>query len=149
MGFTKKILVPTDFSEGSGKAVHFATAIALEHGASIELMHAFEIPSVAFLEGSMIATPAMVADISGLAQKQLDVAADQIREAGVEVSAHLLQGVAYTEITRAAQDLGCDLVVMSTHGRTGLRHALIGSVAERVVRTAPIPVLTLRPPSDD
>lgn len=149
MAFTQKILVPTDFSSGSEAAVHYATAMALEQDASIELVHAYEVPAMAFLEGSVIATPEAIASLTDAAQHQLDKVAAHIREAGAEVNAHLLQGVAYDEIVRGATAWGCDLIVMATHGRTGLRHALIGSVAERVIRTSTIPVLIIRRPESD
>ncbi|HWM86759.1 MAG TPA: universal stress protein, partial [Kofleriaceae bacterium] len=68
-----------------------------------------------------------------------------LREVGTNIS----QGVPFAEVVREAREGGFDLIVMGTHGRTGLRHALIGSVAEKVVRKAPCPVLTVRPPGQE
>ena len=82
-------------------------------------------------------------------QQQLDAAAQQLRDLGIaQVSTAVREGRAGPEIVKLAEEEGCDVVVMSTHGRTGLMHLLMGSVAEAVVRRAPCPVLTLRVTSE-
>jgi nucleotide-binding universal stress UspA family protein len=86
-----------------------------------------------------------VADLTADLEKSLEAEARSVEDAGVAaVHTMLIQGVAQAEIVRLASEQGFDLIVMGTHGRTGLRHALLGSVAEKVVRKASCPVLTVR-----
>ncbi len=80
--------------------------------------------------------------------EQLQEFSRSVDTKGVSIDVHLLDGVPYVEITHAARELKADLVVIGTHGRTGLAHLLLGSVAERVVRTCEAPVLTIRSPGN-
>jgi nucleotide-binding universal stress UspA family protein len=141
----RKILVPVDFSEPSREALRFACDLARRYEAQVTLLHAYQLPGYAFPEGYLVAGPASVNDLLGLVDKALAEARREAEAEGVKVETRAVMGVAFAEIVRAAREGGFDLVVMGTHGRTGLKHALLGSVAEKVVRKAPCPVLTVRP----
>lgn len=138
----KKILVPTDFSHLSDQAVGIAVALAKESSGTVILLHVEEAP-VAYGAGEMyygIAEP----DTEALRKMLQDIRLPE----GVAVERHLTAGEPAGAIVRFAEENGVDLVVMSTHGRTGLVRLLMGSVAEEVVRRAKCLVLTLKPRSD-
>lgn len=143
----KKILVPLDFSEGSLQALDYAIALGEPFGA--ELLVLFVVEPVYY------ATPADLygasANLSMLLDEQKRIAAEQLAELSrrltkkrVRHRTFLDAGVPYQRITERVEQLKADLIVMATHGRTGLSHLLLGSVAEKVVRSAPCPVLTVR-----
>jgi universal stress protein A len=142
-----RILVPTDFSEYSDAALDYARSLADTFGASLHLLHVFEDPYVtagAFSGETYLALPGdlretMTADAKKQLAARLPGTEASTRQATSEV---LMGGAARTIVDYAAAEQ-IDLIVMGTHGRTGLLHLLIGSVAERVVRTAPCPVLTV------
>jgi nucleotide-binding universal stress UspA family protein len=140
-----RILVPTDFSEPADAALTYALDLAAKVGASISLIHVFDDP---FIGGMYTAEyvpmpPQMRADIVAGLRKQL---ADVVEKRGnPNLSAEVLVGPTAKAIVDAANDRHADLIVMGTHGRHGVAHLLLGSVAERVVRTAGCPVLTVRP----
>ena len=141
----RKIVCPVDFSEGSKEALRNACDLALQSGAALRLVHIWEVPL--WLTSSQLpVSPDVVQQLVDLDQQNLDAALAEAKQAGVKnVTAELLRGVAWDEIVRLAKtDPQVDLIVMGTHGRTGLRHALIGSVAEKVVRYAPCRVLVTR-----
>ena len=142
----KKILVPVDFSPHADEAIRAAADIAKHYeGASITLAHVYEIVAYALPEGYVFQTPQQLSGIMSEFQKMLSDAKERAATAGARnVQTVQLQGSAALEITEYAKKNGVDLIVMGTHGRTGLKHALIGSVAERVLRVAPCPVLTVR-----
>jgi nucleotide-binding universal stress UspA family protein len=138
----RTILHPTDFSPPSGYAFELACALARDYGARLVLLHVKPPPQVLFGKaGPVVAEPP---DLRSTLQEQLD----QLRPAGTasQVERRLLEGDAAAEIVNTAREVGSDLVVMGTHGRTGLRRLLMGSVAEQVVRKAPCPVLTVKLP---
>jgi nucleotide-binding universal stress UspA family protein len=139
----KKILSPVDFSETSQAALRYAIDMASRVGASIEIIHAFTPPSFALPDGAIMAQPGYLAEVSNELQKSLDELVRRYSGRGVPIEARLLEGFAAAEVTRVAEEDGIDLIVMGTHGRTGLKHFLLGSVAERVVRTSTVPVLTV------
>lgn len=141
----KRILVPTDFSEASTPALDLAIAFAQRFEAEIILFHAHEMPAYVFPDGVLPVTPEVLGELQRSVMAELDRLAVRIREAGVVVTTRSGIGVHDFEICRAAKESSADLIVMGTHGRTGLRHVLLGSVAEKVVRRAPCPVLTVRP----
>jgi len=140
----KPVLCPVDFSPGSEKAAAHGRALAQALGAELHLMHAYQLPLYALPDGGLVAGPEFVEQVSTAAQTSLDELAAANRTEGLVIKTHVTDGVPHLEIVRMAETLEADLVVMGTHGRTGLRHMLMGSVAERVVRTAPMPVLTVR-----
>jgi nucleotide-binding universal stress UspA family protein len=141
----KKILVPVDFSRHSAVAVQYASDLSRHYGASLTLVHIYQPFAYILLETYLPYTAEQLGIISSEFQKQLDVAQADARAAGaVSVETRVLQGEAPLEIVSFAEQHAQDLIVMGTHGRTGLNRVLLGSVAEKVVRSAPCPVLTVR-----
>jgi nucleotide-binding universal stress UspA family protein len=144
----KKILAPIDFSEVSNRSLDYAVDLAAQIKAAVLVVHVYEIPVYGFPEGAIITPPDVAADLADRAQKSLDAAVTTRRNRGVEITGTLTNGSPREEILRLAQEGHADLIVMGTHGRRGLPRALLGSVAERVVRTSEIPVLTIRGPQE-
>lgn len=144
----KVILVPTDFSECAAQALRYAIPLAVEHQAAITLLY---VAASNYTAGSygFIDYPAIEGDILASGHKQLASLAEA--EVAGQVESHLLvrAGLPPLEIVEAAREIRADLIVISTHGRTGLKHAWLGSVAEQVVRRAPCPVLVVRELSHD
>jgi nucleotide-binding universal stress UspA family protein len=136
-----KILVPTDFSPPSEQALDYARGLAHQFGASLHLLHAINRPLLA--EG--LAAEAFMSDGTAMESDMVEVAQRRLRKQAPEAaSADVVFGYAARSIVEYASRLGVDLIVMGSHGRTGIAHVLLGSVAEAVVRTAPCPVLTVR-----
>src|SRR5690606_35700405 len=143
-----KILVPTDFSAHSAEATAWAADLARRYDASLTLIHVYQPASMALPEGYVLMSPHGLADLLSELDTALDRARKDLeRDERITPETMLLQGVPFAEIVGFARDGGYDLIVMGTHGRTGLKHALMGSVAEKVVRKAPCPVLTVRLPA--
>jgi universal stress protein A len=142
----RHILAPTDFSDYSKKAISDAFELARTFGAKLSLLHVIEAPPYP-IEG--FAPSAVGADLLGDLERRASTELAQVlpdaQEATVEVTRAVAIGSPSQKIVETAEAEHVDLIVMATHGRTGLSHLLIGSVAERVVRTAPCPVLTIRP----
>lgn len=143
MTLPKTILVPTDFGEASDAALAYAVALAKSFGGEIVLMHAFEIPVVGFPDGAMIATAELTSRILEGARVGMDEQVARNKDAGVNIRSVIKQGDPWRSVIATAEELGAGLIVMGTHGRKGLPRMLIGSVAEKVVRTSPVPVLTV------
>ncbi len=140
----KRILVPVDFSEFSKKAVRYAVRFAEQFGASLILVHV--VDPVRYPE-SVIIPPAMEEANQARvrqARKALGAFARKVLPVTVTSETVPLLGVPFEEIVKAAKTMEADLIVIGTHGHTGLKHLLLGSTAERVVRLAPCPVLTVR-----
>ena len=143
----KKILCPIDFSDASRTALETAADLARRHGASLTLFHAYPVPGYTCPDGSFVASTKMLEELADQARRHLDEWKGIATGLGLtSVDAATAVGEPAYEICAYAKDKAIDLVVVGTHGRTGLTHALMGSVAERVVRKAPCPVLTVRPP---
>ena len=140
----KTILAPTDFSEPAQKALDYAVELAEKLGAKVHVIHAFELPLVGFPDGTMTITAEMATRITVAAQKSLDEVVARYKGRSVEILTSLVQGDPREMVVETARKVGADLIVMGTHGRRGIARALVGSVAESVVRTSSIPVLTLR-----
>jgi len=136
----KTILHPTDFSPQADSAFQVACALARDYGASMLLMHVWDLQAAVSGEfGAFAVAP-------GEDRKALQDKLDQMKRANEPevVEAFLTEGDSATEILALAANKKCDLIVMGTHGRTGLGRLLMGSVAEHVVRKAHCPVLTVR-----
>src|SRR6266545_1024272 len=141
----KKILVPIDFSETSKKAFQYALRFAEQFDCEITLIHVVE--RISPMVGGPLAfeTFPQPQDDSIAAKKELAGLAARSRTNGSDsISSTIRTGHPPNEITKAAKDLDVDLIVIATHGYTSWRHLCIGSTAERVVRTAPCPVLVVR-----
>jgi nucleotide-binding universal stress UspA family protein len=138
----KTILVATDFSDASTLALEYAQVLAQRFGAGLRVLHVVETPVP-------LGAELYVPDVTSVAERAVDEAQQQLATTmaqitGDDVIGQVLVGNAPKKIVEYAADHDIDLIVMGTHGRTALAHLLIGSVAERVVRTASCPVLTVR-----
>ena len=141
----KHILVPVDFSANASEALAMAAELSRRFDARISLLHVFQPVSYAMPEGYMLYTPKQLAELLTAFEAQLASAKAEAERAGaVTVRTDQVQGVPAVEITEYAEKERCDLIVMGTHGRTGLQRALLGSVTEQVLRHAACPVLTVR-----
>jgi nucleotide-binding universal stress UspA family protein len=145
----RKILVPVDFSDPSRKAVRYAKVFAEQFDAKIELLHTVEPltypPDFAFVP---LLPPDVEEKRTQEIQKQLEAIAKAVGPK-IQVTSTLRTGRPWQEIVRFAKEEDVDLLVISTHGYTGLKHALLGSVAEKIVRHAPCPVLVVRDEEHD
>ena len=146
MSRIRRILHPSDFSRASSAAFARAVDMAKANRAELLLVHVLA-PFVPMVGDGYVA-PKVYEEIEtsarAQAQKQLDLLVAKARKAGVRAQSLVLEGVPHEQITRAARSRRVDLVVLGTHGRTGLAKFFLGSVAGRVVSTAACPVLTVR-----
>jgi len=143
-----RILLPTDFSLYSSEATKYACAFAEKFDAELHLLHVLETRLSATPEfAAGLALPTPVKENQAKCEKALleilDSAWAQSRRS--KIVRAVADGTPFLEIVRYARERSIDLIVLGTHGRSGLAHVLMGSVAERVVRKAPCPVLTIRP----
>lgn len=141
----KRIVCAVDFSEASRTALRIAAEEAVEADAELILVYAW-VPPVYFV-GEMVGLPAgVLADLIGTAERELAAwKTEAIGLGATKVRTELLHGAPWHEIVQYAKKEAADLIVLGTHGRTGIRHALIGSVAEKVVRHAPCAALVVPP----
>jgi nucleotide-binding universal stress UspA family protein len=139
-----RILVPTDFTETSDHAIDWALGLAGKLGAGVTVMHAYELPIIGFPDGAIIATPEIASHIADASRAALDSAVKRLASRGIVVESILREGVIWEEINAVAESIHADLIVIGTHGRKGLARALLGSVAENVIRTATRPVVSIR-----
>ena len=138
-----RILCPVDFSKPSARALEYALALAERLGAQVDVVHAYEPPAYAVADGTIELPPYLQ---EGLAKRLRERLEQFVKETAAEASkttVHLAEGVPYLQIVEVAKQQQADLIVIGTHGRTGLSHMMLGSVAERVVRTSEVPVLTV------
>lgn len=138
-----KILCPVDFSASGDYAFHYSIAIAEAHGAAVELLYVTEVS--AYGEDNDRKDIGYNVSYEDSLRLKLEKMADS-RDTDVPIKTHLVLGTPYIEIIKRAKAIDADLIILGTHGRTGLKHLLIGSVAERVVRMSSCPVLTVRHP---
>jgi nucleotide-binding universal stress UspA family protein len=143
---TRRVLHPSDFSRASGAA--FKKAIEMAKAARAELLVVHVVNPVVPVTGEGYVSPRMYEDIAAStrawAQKQLAKLLAKAKSAGVRAKGFVLQGLAHEQIARFARSNHVDLLVMGTHGRSGLAKLFLGSVAGRVVAAAPCPVLTVK-----
>ena len=141
-----RILVPVDFSECTDPVVEWAAHLAEEHQSAITLLHAYHLP-VEFqqLEGAYLPSD-FWASVRGEAEASLAKLVGPLRARGIDTETAVCEGYAATVIVDEAAARNVDLVVIGTHGLSGLKHLLLGSIAERVVQKAHCPVLTVKPP---
>ena len=142
----QRILLPTDFSTYSAAATRYACELATKFDAELHLLHTLDVnlaPTPSF--GMGLALPSLIHESKAAAEKSLAGILDPKWLIGRKVIHAVVEGSPKVEIIRYARQHDIDPIVLSTHGRTGLIHVIMGSVAENVVRTAPCPVLTVRP----
>jgi nucleotide-binding universal stress UspA family protein len=144
----RKIVCPVDFSACADHAVQYAQELAKQFDAELCLVHAYEDPTAYVTPVPMSGYVGPGAEMLLELRKQLEVRLEQasgkVAAAGVRVRSELLEGAPYRVVLDWAKEWGADLIVIGTHGHTGLTHALLGSVTERVVRMSECPVLTIR-----
>jgi nucleotide-binding universal stress UspA family protein len=136
----RTILHPTDFSERSATAFHLACSLARDHHACLLVLHVYPPPAS---HGEAVARRQPNGHEGVLREELRRI---QPPDPKVAVEHRLEEGEAADQILRVARESGCGLIVMGTHGRTGLRRVLMGSVAEEILRLAPCPVLTVNSP---
>ncbi len=150
----KTILVPHDFSSCANHACALARDVARIHGARLFLLHVAELPPMMGPQTSVVpdegGAPISVRDYAlRSSDAHLEDLAARLRADGVEVSFASTLGNVASEIAAAVEREHADLVVMGTHGRSGIAHVVLGSVTEKVVRHSKVPVLTVRVPDSD
>ena len=147
----RSILLPTDFSDCANYALSFATSFARQYGAKIICVHVIEpiVPTVGY---TGMTEPLPIADISEQLEDSAERELPKLSECdecdGIDVEEVIVHGDAASEIVRVAGERKVDLIVISSHGRTGLGRIFFGSTAESVVRHAPCPVLVVKPPQE-
>jgi nucleotide-binding universal stress UspA family protein len=141
----KRIVVATDFSEGSDAAMERAFGLAKTLGATVDLVHVLDtaiLTAPASLGSMPLVEPELLME---QIDEQLTARVEQAHKEGLVCQSDSLDGYPAREIVRHAQKTGADLIVLGTHGRTGVAHVIMGSVAERVVQRATCPVLVIPP----
>jgi universal stress protein A len=144
----RRILAPTDFSELSKQGLKSALELAEAFGAKLLLLYVVEPPPYpveGIVPSHLGAT--MLDDLERQATNDLAQMLSETQASTMDVARRVVVGIPYRKIVDVAEEEKIDLIVMTTHGRTGLSHLVMGSVAEKIVRTAPCPVLTIRPTS--
>jgi nucleotide-binding universal stress UspA family protein len=134
------LIVPVDFEKASQRAIEIAKDLGARLGAEVVLVHVYQLPMFTYpgLEPTLL--PTFTVEISAAAKR----ATEQLAAASGGVRAVLREGDPATEIIAVAKELGAEMIVMGTHGRGGLAHLFLGSVAEKVMRDSPVPVMTIR-----
>jgi nucleotide-binding universal stress UspA family protein len=140
----QSILVPLDFSAHSDRALASAKGLAKTFGARLHLLHAYHLPVHVAMPDQIIIPQDFWTSVREAARSKLEEVRKSVAAEGIQVEAHLVEMPAAEAIQQAAERLGADLIVMGTRGLTGLKHVLLGSVAERTLRTARCPVLTVK-----
>ena len=142
MALFNRILVPTDFSTSAPHTIKMAVAMARQFGASLALLHVTEVPAYAYT-GMMAAPLDLLTPVLQAGEQELATALKELQVQMPGASSILRSGAAADEIIAAARAMNADLVVIGAHGRRGVGHLLLGSVAERVVQLSRVPVLTV------
>jgi len=140
----KTILVPVDFSDHSGRALEYAVDLAKQFGATVHLLHSYPINLGGVSPYGVVLPESFERDCREAASTQLDEWVSRVKSAGVTAESTVTPMFPSEAIAQRADEIGADLIVMGTRGLTGLKHVLLGSVAERTLRVAPCPVLTVK-----
>jgi nucleotide-binding universal stress UspA family protein len=146
-----RILVPTDFSKFSKIAVNYAVALAEKFGAELYLLHVVQDLAL-FIPDAVAVVPPVAVPVDQFtvaARAALDRVVEENQLERFHAHREVREGTPFYEIIRFAKEANIDLIVMGTHGHSGLAHVLLGSVTEKVVRKAPCPVLTIRHPEHE
>jgi universal stress protein A len=143
----KKILAPTDFSDHAEHALRYAGELSKNLQARMYVLHVAEHSGVGGdPDASELLIPNYIPELERKGKDRLEQITLRLRQGGVDAHSVFVAGRAYQDIVRMADELGIDLIVMGTHGRTGFSHLFFGSTAEKVVRMCPCPVLTVKHP---
>lgn len=140
----KRILVPVDFSEASDAALEYAIGLASRLDAQLDLLHAYGVPARAFASYGVTLPEEVGTAVREAASGKLLEALQKAQQSGVSADMHIEEAAPVAAITSATERLGVDWVVMATRGLSGVKHALLGSVAERILRASRCPVMTVK-----
>ena len=143
------ILVPVDFSDHSKEALDTAIQIAQLFGSTVHLLHCYHIETAGISPYGIVLPSGYYEDIREAATKRLSDWREMVSNEGIKTESILSAESPSLAINLAAEETNADLIVMGTRGLSGLKHAMLGSVAERIVRLAPCPVLTVKDPEAD
>jgi len=145
----KNILLPTDFSKTSLTAAEYAVELAHEYNAKLHVLNVLEkTPPILAIRSLDLSREKIIESIDADAQAQIDDCIKRIKKIkNVEIISVIRKGIDYEEIIKYSKEKKIDMIVIATHGRTGILHTLLGSVAEKVIRYSKIPVLVTTPPS--
>lgn len=141
----KHILVPTDFDKASAAALELAVSMAQAFDAKLTLLHVWELPIYPYMD--FMLNSSLISGVEDAAVKGLAQALEALQKTFPTAQSKLKTGLPWQGVLEAIDELGADLVIMGTHGRHGLSRLTLGSVAERVVRLAAVPVLTVHAPA--
>jgi nucleotide-binding universal stress UspA family protein len=144
----QRFLVPFDFSPYAEHALDYAIALAQKLQAEVTVLHVIQSLAMGGADMGIVLPYTYMQELEAGITSTLETALQRVTAAGLKGDMLVVHGVPFHEIITAAQRCQTDLIVMGTHGRTGLTHILLGSVAEKVVRLAPCPVLVVRSPQD-
>ena len=139
----KHILVPTDFSPSSSRALELAIEMAAKLDAELTLLHVWELPVYPYTE-LMLGSAELANNVEKAAKERLAKRLKEVQARLPRAKSKLVMGIPWQQIIETIKESKADLLIMDTHGRRGLEHALMGSVAEKLVRLSPVPVLTVR-----
>ena len=140
----RKILVPVDFSDHSSAAIDTATEIAKMFGAKIDLLHCYRLDPADVSPYGVAASASYDSRVRDRAARRLKESEEKLAVEGIETETSLSSAFPSEAITKMAQEVGADLIVMGTHGRGAIAHVLLGSTTEKVVRKSPCAVMTVR-----
>jgi nucleotide-binding universal stress UspA family protein len=145
----KTILVPVDFSDHSKEALDTAIQIAPLFGSTVHLLHCYHIETAGISPYGIVLPSGYYEDIREAATKRLNDWREMVANEGIKAESILSAESPSLAINLVAEETNADLIVMGTRGLSGLKHAMLGSIADRVVRLAPCPVLTVKHPETD
>jgi nucleotide-binding universal stress UspA family protein len=140
----KTIVIAVDFSEHARKALDMGIDLAKQFGASVHLVHAFELPMPILTPYEVALPDNFMGDARKAGRRELDALEKTAADAGLDVKSHLRDGPPDMAIDEVAKEVSADLIVIGTRGNTGLKHIVLGSVAERTLRHSPCPVLAVK-----
>jgi len=143
----QRFLVPLDFSEYANQALDYAINLASKLGARLTLLHVIQPLPLGGVDMGVTIPYTYIQDLEAEIMESMNDYLERVTAAGLEGEIAVVHGVPFHEIIEMAKTQQMDLIVMGTHGRTGFQHVLLGSVAEKVVRLAPCPVLVARQPT--
>lgn len=138
------LLVPIDFSGHADAALDFAGDLAKQLGAELHLVHAYAMPFGVTFPYDVVVSQEVLNDVRNEATRRVQAICKRVESGGLACKAHVLGSAPVDAILDTARDVDARMIVMGTRGLTGIKHALLGSVAERVVRLAPCPVVTVK-----